>query len=193
MRYLQEKLSLYLNDLAAKKPAPGGGSAAALLGATGTSLLIMSANFTNGTRIAASMKRLKGIKASLEKLIDEDVKAYLKLKAALNTPRTDPRREGAVQKNLRQCAEIPLQVVSKTRDAMEEACLLRRIANKNLISDVECGAITLASAGAAAGLNIAANLKYIKDLKYATKIRRVYERNSDKIRLMLAKTVVDKG
>ncbi len=46
--YFEGKFVEYLYDLAAKKPAPGGGSAAAAVGALGISLLSMVANFTVG-------------------------------------------------------------------------------------------------------------------------------------------------
>jgi len=44
--YRTQSLQQYLDDLAAKKPAPGGGSAAALVGATGCALLSMACNGT---------------------------------------------------------------------------------------------------------------------------------------------------
>ena len=44
--YRTQSLQQYLDDLAAKKPAPGGGSAAALVGAIGCALLSMACNGT---------------------------------------------------------------------------------------------------------------------------------------------------
>ena len=46
--YNDSSLKQYLNDLAAKLPAPGGGSAAALTAALGASLISMVLNFTIG-------------------------------------------------------------------------------------------------------------------------------------------------
>ena len=46
--YNERSLSDYLNDLAARRPAPGGGSAAALSAAIGASLMSMVANYTVG-------------------------------------------------------------------------------------------------------------------------------------------------
>ena len=39
--YIKGSVEAYLNDLAAKRPAPGGGSAAALQAATGAALMSM--------------------------------------------------------------------------------------------------------------------------------------------------------
>ena len=44
--YLESPLKTYLDDLAAKKPAPGGGSAAALAASIGAGLISMVANYT---------------------------------------------------------------------------------------------------------------------------------------------------
>ncbi|HBG63060.1 MAG TPA: hypothetical protein DDX16_02260 [Candidatus Omnitrophica bacterium] len=44
--YSNQSLKHYLDNLAAKKPAPGGGSAAALVGAIGCALLSMACNGT---------------------------------------------------------------------------------------------------------------------------------------------------
>lgn len=43
--YCEGRFKEYLDDLAANKPAPGGGSAAASVGALRVSLLSMVANF----------------------------------------------------------------------------------------------------------------------------------------------------
>lgn len=48
MSYKEQTLKQYLDDLAAKLPAPGGGSAAALNAAIGTALISMVVNFTLG-------------------------------------------------------------------------------------------------------------------------------------------------
>ena len=44
--YNERPLHEYLNDLAARSPAPGGGSASALVGAIGVALMSMVANYT---------------------------------------------------------------------------------------------------------------------------------------------------
>ena len=46
--YIDRPMREYLDDLAAKKPAPGGGSAAALAASMGVSLMSMVANYTAG-------------------------------------------------------------------------------------------------------------------------------------------------
>ena len=48
MKYLNEKLQIYLEDLRVKKPTPGGGAVAALIAAQGAALTMMTAEFTIG-------------------------------------------------------------------------------------------------------------------------------------------------
>ena len=48
--HINEPLKKYIDELAAKQPTPGGGSAAALAGAMGSALLEMVCNFTIGNK-----------------------------------------------------------------------------------------------------------------------------------------------
>ncbi|MCX5712284.1 MAG: cyclodeaminase/cyclohydrolase family protein, partial [Candidatus Omnitrophica bacterium] len=82
--YADSSLKIYLDDLAAKKSAPGGGSAAALNAALGAALISMVANFTIGkSKYAKYEKEVKDILEKSEKLrteflglVDLDVRAY---------------------------------------------------------------------------------------------------------------------
>jgi len=55
--YLNGSIKEYLKDLAARKPAPGGGSAAALSAAVGASLISMVANYTVGNPSSKMLKK----------------------------------------------------------------------------------------------------------------------------------------
>jgi formiminotetrahydrofolate cyclodeaminase len=106
----KDNLKQYLDDLASNKPAPGGGSAAALAGALGASLLSMVANFTLGKEkykdvedeVKDILKSLDKYRKELENLIDEDVLAYQKLSSAYKlskeTEEDKKLRAKAVQK-----------------------------------------------------------------------------------------------
>jgi formiminotetrahydrofolate cyclodeaminase len=84
MSYKEESLKKYLDDLAAKLPAPGGGSASALTASLGISLISMVVNFTLGKpKYAKYENELKTILEESEKLreeflnlVDLDVVAY---------------------------------------------------------------------------------------------------------------------
>ncbi|MCX5703048.1 MAG: cyclodeaminase/cyclohydrolase family protein, partial [Candidatus Omnitrophica bacterium] len=96
MSYKEESLKKYLDDLAARLPAPGGGSAAALTAAMGAALISMVVNFTLGKpKYARYEEELGGILEKSEKLreeflnlVDLDVTAYKSkdIRSALNVP-----------------------------------------------------------------------------------------------------------
>ena len=50
MSTLQQPLQQFLDELASSAPTPGGGGAAAVIGATGAALLSMVANLTIGKK-----------------------------------------------------------------------------------------------------------------------------------------------
>ena len=82
--YIKKPIEKYLQDLAAKMPAPGGGSAAALSSAMAAALVVMACEFTLGNGkykaseglIKVILARSKNIQKRLSELMDEDIKAY---------------------------------------------------------------------------------------------------------------------
>ena len=111
MSYQQRSIKEYLDDLAARKPAPGGGSASALAGALGCALLSMSCNFTLGKekykddqpRIKQTLKQTEGLRKRLLALVDLDVKVYYKV---FNSRKGKP---DVYQKNLISATNVPLK------------------------------------------------------------------------------------
>lgn len=108
--YVEGKFKEYIDDLASGKPAPGGGSGAAAVGALGTALLSMVANFTIGKKKYADVEqemqeilnKSKKLRSRCERLIDEDVAAYSCVSAAYSMPKeTDEQKTGAKQRNSR--------------------------------------------------------------------------------------------
>ena len=54
--YVEEPLKVYLDDSASKKPAPGGGSVSACVGALGAALVEMVCNLTRGREKFAAVE-----------------------------------------------------------------------------------------------------------------------------------------
>ena len=73
MKYVDKSLRHYLSKLSAKVPAPGGGSASALLGALGCGLLCMVANYT------LAKKAFNGYKERAKRVLKESEKVREKL------------------------------------------------------------------------------------------------------------------
>lgn len=170
MSYKDETLKKYLDDLAAKLPAPGGGSAAALTAAMGASLISMVVNFTLGKQKYAKYENeLKGMLEKSEKLreeflrlVDLDVVAY-------------------ESKNIRDALDVPFMVCRLSFEGVKLCLPLIKKGNVNLISDVAVAAILLESAFASAYFNVEINLRAMNDKKLTKIIRKELMRKGRRI------------
>ena len=181
--YIEKTLKKYIDDLGAKLPAPGGGSASALVSATGTALLSMTANFTVDKKgYEQYQEEIKEILSELEsgqkrlcELIDIDVKVYEKVATAYklqkNTDDEKRIREQQIQQVLKEALEVPYEIITVSQKMIIIAERLTVIGNKNLISDVGCGTNFLLAGIESAKFNVDINLKYITDKDYV-KIKR---------------------
>ena len=183
----KDDLKKYLDDLAAKLPAPGGGSAAALTAAIGVALISMVANFTVGKeKYKAFEDEAKEVLSSSETLrerfialVDEDVTAYKKLSSAYKLRKSNcadkKKREEAIQVGLKEALATPLEICKCCHQAIKLCPGLVEKGNVNLISDVGVAAALLEAAFQSALLNVDINLKSIKDSEFILGIRKVTE------------------
>ena len=160
--YNESSLKQYLNDLAAKLPAPGGGSAAALTAALGASLISMVLNFTIGKeKYAQYENELKEIFFKSEKLREE----FLNL--------VDLDVVAFKAKDIRQALGVPLKVCRLCFESIMLCPPLIKKSNLNLISDVAVAAILLESGFTSAYFNVEINLESLKeDKKFVQQIRK---------------------
>ncbi len=192
--YIDKPLREYLDDLAAKKPAPGGGSAAALAAAIGAGLMSMVANYTvNNPKYKASQEKMAEIlvksenfRREFEGLVDKDVEAYKKLSMVRQgSPSTLSNVEGSkAMKGLPidlskldeayKEAVVPPFDICKAASACLKLCAdLAEGCNKNLITDTAIAAIMLEGAFFSAKFNVYINLKYIKDIDFIGGLHKV--------------------
>ncbi len=188
----------YLNDLAAKTPTPGGGSAAAVSCALGTSLLTMVANFSLGKKksrlinqeIKNVLKESKQISAKLNRLIDDDIKYYKRVRniRRIMKKKASKRLDAAVKKSV----DTSMQICTYSYEAAKLCRLLSEKGNPNLITDTASAILFLESGLVSAGFNIKINLQNIHDKKYALKINRKRLSLTRKIKAV-KKTVLNKA
>ncbi len=161
MSYKDETLKKYLDDLSAKLPAPGGGSAAALTAALGASLISMVVNFTLGKPKYAKfegelndiLQKSEKLKEEFLRLVDLDVVAF-------------------ESKNVRNALDVPFMVCRLCFEGIKLCRPLVKEGNVNLISDVAVASIMLESAFASAYFNVEINLKLLDDRKLTKAIRK---------------------
>ena len=176
----KEKLKHYLDDLAAKKPAPGGGSAAALIGATALGLASMVANFTLGKErfkaaeeeIRAALKRSEASRKRLQRLIDEDVAAYKQLSSVFKTLTDDQYGKSRLRKAVKAALHVPLEICRICAGSSGLTKTLLEKGNPNLITDAAIAAEGLRCAFIAAKLNVYINLNCLDDKTYAEHIKK---------------------
>ncbi len=160
--YVNESVNKYIEDLAAKKPAPGGGSAAAFTGALGIALLEMVCNFTIGKErykdfeqdITKDLALLTGIRKEFSALIDEDVKAYSAIRDAFKT-----KDKKIIEAALKNGYDICQKICGSAKSGLNIALDLSEKGNLNLITDVGCGAELLNATFNSGVFNCEINLK----------------------------------
>jgi len=183
MSYATGPIEQYLSDAASDKPAPGGGSVGALVGALASSMSEMAANFTVGKKkyadvepqVRACLDRLEPCRRQLLALVDADVAAYEAVGAAYGMPKDSHEqraaRKQAIQQALRDAMEVPLSIMRQCVVVAEASLELVEIANRNLLTDVGVSAILAEAACAAARLNVEVNLNLIEDADVPKQVR----------------------
>ncbi|MDD5633816.1 MAG: cyclodeaminase/cyclohydrolase family protein [Candidatus Omnitrophica bacterium] len=165
-KYVNGSIKRYLEDLSARKVAPGGGSAAALAASLGAGLNLMVINYTIFKNSSMARKLKVGQKNSLKKLtrfVDEDCEVFKRLMKALS-------RGKAADDDFISAASVPLKICHECLKSLRITYTATPLLNKNLITDVECAALVLFAAFYAAKLNVTINLKFIKDRAVRRKI-----------------------
>ena len=173
-----------LDAFASNEPVPGGGSAAALAGALGVSLLLMVAGLpktrTGAPEEAADLSetaaRLRPLRETLTSLIDGDSDAYRAVLAAVRLPKDSEAaaraRAEAIQQGMRGATDAPLETMRACQQALRGGLIVARNALRSAQSDVATGVELITAAARASALSIDANLVVIKDAAYVERTRR---------------------
>jgi glutamate formiminotransferase / formiminotetrahydrofolate cyclodeaminase len=174
-------VSDFLADLASASPTPGGGAAAAVLGATGIALGEMVGNLTLGKKkyadvqdvVQQAMNALTPLRPKLLAMFEEDARAFAAFGAATQRPKdTDEQkaaRTAAMQEALKGATLSPDKTAALGLEAFRHLYEIARVGNKHAISDCGVGALSLYACINAAVLNMQINLPGIKDVDFRSK------------------------
>jgi formiminotetrahydrofolate cyclodeaminase len=172
-----------LAALRSSSPTPGGGSASALAGALGASLLAMVASMQSRRAPSeADVDRLQGAghqciahSERLAALVDRDADAYALVVEAFRLPKTSDAekvaRSARIQEAMKSAIEAPLDVMRECLAAVEAANIIADLGNPNAASDVGVALELLGAGLRGAKLNVEINLGSIKDAGYAERTR----------------------
>ncbi len=158
----QWTIEKFLNELGSSKPAPGGGSAAAVAGCLGTELgsmvcriLLSRSRLSSKTavRLKKDLKVLNRLSRQLRRLIQEDANAYLGFVRALASRRGIP---AAIER----ATQSPIKICETTSRGIEVLRSLRVLVGPSLASDLKGGEALLRGAFEAARVTLEMNLKW---------------------------------
>jgi len=171
-----DTIAAFLDQLAARIPAPGGGATAALHAAQAAALLAMVARYSDGPKYDAGlMNRIVSEADELREdalaLAEADAKAFGAVAEAYRLPRTTEQettaRSAAISSALAGAARPPADVVRTAVLLVSLAEELLPAGNRNMITDVAAAAEAARAAAVSARLIIEVNLKGITDLVQA--------------------------
>uniref|UniRef100_A0A2P2HYZ0 Formimidoyltransferase-cyclodeaminase n=1 Tax=Hirondellea gigas TaxID=1518452 RepID=A0A2P2HYZ0_9CRUS len=164
-----------VKGVAARTPAPGGGSVAATVAALGSALGAMVGQLTYGkrqwdaleSRMRTCIPPLHDAAMMLLPAIDDDTDAFSDYMSACRlSSSTEPEKEvkaAAVQKAARTTVEVPLKVMRTVDGCWEALAQVASVGNINCKSDVQVGARCLETGSWGAYYNVIINLDNIED------------------------------
>lgn len=165
----------FLRELSSSAPTPGGGGAAALIGAISCSLCSMVANLTTGKKKYAQyqdkIEEYISILEEKNKVLQADIKkdadAFAPLAAAYSLDKETPGYADIMEKATLNAAIAPLEI---TRDIYSLVPIIEDMAvmgSRLAISDVAVAATAARAALEGAVMNIFINTKSLKDREKA--------------------------
>jgi len=167
-----ETITAFLDQLAARVPAPGGGATAALHAAQSAALLAMVARYSDGAKYDARIMshviaEADGIRNDALTLAEADAAAFAAVADAYKLPKQTEEqareRSAAIAKALGEAARPPADVVRLALLLVSLAEELLPAGNRNVITDVAAAAEAARAAAVTAQINIEVNLRGMKD------------------------------
>ncbi len=168
----------FVSVLASSEPVPGGGGAAALVGAVGTALGEMVGSLTAGKKKYADVEQeILALKETCrlleEKLLDQvpaDAEGFAPLAKAYGIPKDDPDRGSILEEATLTACEVPVRIMELCCEALDAVKVFAEKGSRLALSDAGCAAVMLKAALEAASLNVYINTKALRDRGEAERI-----------------------
>ena len=165
----------FVEVLASNAPAPGGGGAAALVGAIGTALGNMVGSLTVVKKkyagveaeIVALKERCDALQTELLDQVEADDKGFVPLAKAYGIPKDDPNRAAILEEATITACAVPLHIMELCCQAIECIDVFAAKGSRLAVSDAGCGAVCCKAALQAASLNVFINTKSLQNREAA--------------------------
>ena len=176
-----KSIQIFLDELASKASTPGGGSAAAILGAMGAALVSMVCNLTIGKKnyedvedeLKDVLKQAEELRAHLTDMVRADVEVFNQVMGAYGMPKETEAekttRSEAIQAALHAATDVPLGCARACVEVIDLSKVVAEKGNKNVISDAGVAVLAAYAALRSAALNVYINVGGIKDRTFAEK------------------------
>ena len=166
-----ESCRKFVEVLASNAPAPGGGGAAALVGAIGTALGNMVGSLTVGKKkyasveaeIVALKEKCDTLQTELLDQVEADDKGFVPLAKAYGIPKDDPNRAAILEDATITACGVPMHIMELCCQALDYVQVFAEKGSRLAVSDAGCAAVCCKAALQAASLNVFINTKSLKN------------------------------
>ena len=166
-----ESCRKFVEVLASSAPAPGGGGAAALVGAIGTALGNMVGSLTVGKKkyadveaeIIALKEKCDALQTELLDQVEADDKGFVPLAKAYGIPKDDPNRDAILEEATITACAVPMHIMELCCQALEYVAVFAAKGSRLAVSDAGCAAVCCKAGLQAASLNVFINTKSLKN------------------------------
>ena len=180
MDMTMESCRKFVEVLASDAPTPGGGGAAALVGAIGTALGNMVGSLTVGKKkyadvqdeIIALKAKCDALQTELLNQVEADEVNFLPLAKAYGIPKDDPNRDKIMEEATIIACSTPMKIMELCCEAIDCIAVFAAKGSRLAVSDAGCGAVCCKAALQAASLNVFINTKSLKNRDVAEDMNR---------------------
>lgn len=171
----EQQIQVFLDELASSASTPGGGGAAAIMGAMGAALVSMVCNLTVGKEkyadvedeLKAVLEQSEALRARLTDMIQADVEVFDRVMASYGMPKSTDEEKAArsaeIQEALKAATDVPLECAKASAEVIALSRAAAEKGNLNVISDAGVAVVAGFAALKSAALNVNINIGGIKD------------------------------
>lgn len=175
----EQQIQVFLDELASSASTPGGGGAAAIMGAMGAALVSMVCNLTIGKEkyadveeeLQSVLSQSEDLRARLTDMIQADVEVFDRVMASYGMPKGSDEEKAArsaeIQEALKAATDVPLECAKACAEVVKLSRSVAEKGNLNVISDAGVAVLGGFAGLKSAALNVNINVGGIKDKEFA--------------------------